>query len=68
MFILWLLQYPVAKFIVPDWGDKVKLWYRVVVPTRQATWAGGGYDNPMPESTIVYIYPPVRDYEFGYRN
>jgi hypothetical protein len=23
----------------------------------------GGYDNPMPESTI---YPPVRDYEFAY--
>jgi hypothetical protein len=28
---------PAAKFIVPDRGDKVDSWHRVVVPARQAT-------------------------------
>ncbi len=26
-----------AQFIVLDWGHKVELWHRVVVPARQAT-------------------------------
>jgi hypothetical protein len=30
------LSSSVAKFIVLDWGDKVKLRHRVVVPARQA--------------------------------
>ncbi len=31
----------VATFIVPDWGEKSQLWHRVVVPARQAAYAGG---------------------------
>ncbi len=54
---------PVAKFIVPDWGDKtnsgIDLLYR---PARLHRLASR-YDNTVPESTI---YPPFRDYEFGY--
>ncbi len=53
---------PVAKFKVPDWGDKVDtgigFLYRPVRLQRLA----GRYDNPMPKSTI---YLPFRDYEFG---
>jgi hypothetical protein len=53
---------PIAKFIVPDWEDKVDsdigLSYRPAsicsLPDR--------YDNPMPESTFS---PSTRDYEFG---
>ncbi len=33
----------VAKFIVPDWGDKVDLRHRVMA---------GRYDNPLPELTL----------------
>jgi hypothetical protein len=43
---------PVAKFIVPDWGDKVDsgkwLSYRPAWLHRLA----GQYDNPMTESTL----------------
>jgi hypothetical protein len=50
---------PEAKFIVPDWGDKVHddigLSYRPARLHRLAGW----YDSPLPESTF-------RDYEFGY--
>jgi hypothetical protein len=42
----------VAKFLVPDWGDKANSGQGVVVTGRQATKAGCRYDNPMPESTI----------------
>ncbi len=54
----------VAKFIVPDWGDKFdsEIW----LSNRPASLCSlsGRYYNPMPESTSVY--PPFRDYEFGY--
>ncbi len=47
----------VAKFIVPDWGDKVNsgigLSYRTARPVRQ------------PCAGVNYI-PPVKDYEFSY--
>jgi hypothetical protein len=56
----------IAKFIVPDRGDKVDsgilhvgLSYRLARLHRLA----GRYDNPMPG--VNYI-PPVRDYEFVY--
>ncbi len=43
----------VAKFIVPDWGDKVDsgigLSYR---PARRLHRLAGRYDHPMPESTL----------------
>ncbi len=39
---------PVAKFLVPDWGDKGGS-----IPARQTTdRLVGRYDNPMPESII----------------
>jgi hypothetical protein len=42
-----------AKFIVPDWGDKVDhgigLSYR---PAAGLHRLEGRYDNPMPESTL----------------
>jgi hypothetical protein len=46
--------FPVAKCIVPDWGDKVDSGiYRVVVPRpARLRRLVGRYDNPMPESTI----------------
>jgi hypothetical protein len=43
-----------AKFIVPDWGDKVDsgmgLSYRPAMLQRLA----GRSDNPMPQSTTLY--------------
>ncbi len=50
---------PVAKLLVPDWGDKVNsdigLSYRL-------HWLEGRYNKPY--AGVDYI-PPVRDYEFG---
>ncbi len=48
--VSWNERPPVAKFIDPDWGDKVNsgLSYR---PARLHELAGR-YDNPMPESTL----------------
>jgi hypothetical protein len=45
---------PGAKFIVPDWGDKVN--------SGDIGWGAG-------TTTLCrsQLYPPVRDYEFGYR-
>ncbi len=40
---------PVAKFLVPDWGDKVD--FGINWPARLHGLAGR-YDNPMPESNI----------------
>jgi hypothetical protein len=38
---------PEAQFIVPDWGDKVDYGIGLlVVPTRQATQAGGQVREP----------------------
>ncbi len=55
-------EYPVAKFLVPDWGDKVKLW----MSYRQSGYMGWrGVRQPY--AGVNYI-PPVRDFEFGYRN
>jgi hypothetical protein len=52
----------VAKFIVPDWGNKVDsgtvLSYQPATLHRLAGKCG----NSMPESAV---YPSVRDYEFG---
>ncbi len=54
---------PVARILVPDWGDRfdsgIGLSYR---PARLHRLTGR-YDNPIPASTL---YPPFRDYEFGY--
>jgi hypothetical protein len=54
-----------AKFIGPDWGDKVDSGIGLYRHARLHRLAGR-YDNHMPESTTVNVYPPVRDYEFGY--
>jgi hypothetical protein len=35
-----------AKFLVPDWEEKVYFWHKVVVPVRQATEAGGPVRQP----------------------
>ncbi len=44
-----------AQFIVPDWGDKVD--YDIGLHRRADT------------TTICHsrLYPPIKDYEFGYR-
>ncbi len=47
-------NFPVAKFIVHDWGDKVDSGTGSPLPARHATQAGRPYDNPMPESTISH--------------
>jgi hypothetical protein len=53
-------RYPVAEFIVPDWGGYSRLQHRVVVPACQPlqykAWSAG----------VNFIHP-VRDYEFGHR-
>jgi hypothetical protein len=47
-------NYIVAKFIVPDWGDKVDSGIGLsIVPACQAI--AGRYDNSIPESTIFPI-------------
>jgi hypothetical protein len=52
-----LHRLPVAKFIVPDWGDKVGSGIGVVVPARQATYRiPVQYDNLILESTISTIF------------
>jgi hypothetical protein len=43
----------VATFIVPVWGDKVN--FGIVLSYQPARLAGRSQ-----------LYPPVRDYEFGY--
>ncbi len=56
-----------AQFIVPDWGDKVdssmELSYRHDRLQRLAAVAGWCYKHIYRS----HLYPPVRDYEFGYR-
>jgi len=46
------LTNPVAKFIVPDWGDKVDSGIGVSYRPAKLHRLEGRYDNPMPESTI----------------
>ncbi len=64
---LWLeRQTPEAKFIVPDWGysqlnSDIGLLYR---PASLCSLAGR-YDNPM-WLCRSWLYPPVKNYEFGY--
>jgi hypothetical protein len=52
----------VAKFIVPDWGDKgdsgTVLLYR---PPGYIGWRAG---TTTPSQN--QLYPPFRNYEFGY--
>ncbi len=42
----------VAKFIVPDWGDKVDAGIGLSYLPARLHGLAGRYDNPMPESTI----------------
>ncbi len=62
--VLQLEEYAVAKFIVPDWGDKVDSGMGLTYRAARLHRLAGRYefDNPVPESTIS---PLVRDYEFG---
>ncbi len=54
LFFNSLLYCLIAKFLVPDWGDKVNsgigLSYRPA--TARLHRLAGQYNNPMPESTI----------------
>ncbi len=53
---IWGSSRSVAKFIFPDWGDKVNTGIGVSYrPDRLHGLAGWSH-----------LYPPVRDYEFGY--
>ncbi len=42
----------VAKFIVPDWGDKVDYGIGLSYPPTSLVSLTGRYDNPMPLSTL----------------
>jgi hypothetical protein len=42
----------VAKFIVPDWGDKVNSGKGLSYLPAKLHRLAGRYDNPMPKSTI----------------
>jgi hypothetical protein len=55
---------PLAKFLVPDWGDIVDSGIGLPYRPARLHRLAGRYENPMTESTI---YPAVRDYEFGLR-
>jgi hypothetical protein len=44
---------PVAKFIVPDWGDKVDSGIGLSYGAAKLHRLAGRYDNPLPESTII---------------
>jgi hypothetical protein len=44
--------YAVAKFIVPDWGDKVDSSIGLSYRTTRLHRLAGRYDKPMPESTL----------------
>ncbi len=52
----------IAKFIGPDWGDKVDsgIWLSNLL--ARLHFLAGRYVNPMPEKTTS----PVRDYEFSH--
>jgi hypothetical protein len=43
-----------AKFLVPDWEDKVNSGIGVVVPARQATEAGGPVRQPYAEVKNIH--------------
>ncbi len=56
---------PIAKFLVPDWGDKIDSGIGLSYPTGPpATQDGRPVRQPYVE--VNYVYIPVRDYEFGY--
>ncbi len=48
----------------PFLGEKVNSGMGLTYCPARLHGLAGRYENPMPESTIVY--PPFRDYEFGY--
>ncbi len=48
-----MIKGPVAKFLVPDWGDIIDFWHRIVIPACQATYAGGPVRQPY--ATVDYI-------------
>ncbi len=60
---LWRVQNAVAKFIVPGWGEKVD--YGIGLSYRPARlhidWQAG-------TTTLCrsQLYPPFREYDFGY--
>jgi hypothetical protein len=58
---VFIYVHSVAKFIVPEWGDKVDSGTGLSYRPANLSSLAARY-NPMPESFI----PPVRDYEFGY--
>ncbi len=46
----------IAKFIIPDWGDKVDSGKGLAyLPARLHYRLAGRYDTPMPKSTISPI-------------
>ncbi len=54
---------PVAKFIVSAWGDKVNCGIGCRTgPSGYKGWRAGTTTQ-----CLSQLYPPVRDYEFGYR-
>jgi hypothetical protein len=59
---LWITE---AKFIVPDWGMKLTVAYRVVVRPVRLHRLAGRYDNPLCQS-LLYL-SPSKEHEFGYR-
>jgi hypothetical protein len=42
---------PVAKFLVPDWGDKVDSGIGLSFRSARLHRLAGRYNNPMPKST-----------------
>ncbi len=63
---LFLRVNPVAKFIVPDWGDKVDSGIGLSYRRARLHRLAGLYDNPITESTLSASQGLPYRYEFGY--
>jgi hypothetical protein len=47
-----MIKGPVAKFLIPDWGDIINSGIGLSYRPARLHGLAGQYDNPMPESTI----------------
>ncbi len=53
-------SYEIWGPIYSPWlGGYSRLWQRVVLPARQATWLAGRYDNSTPELTSVRCFKEI---------
>ncbi len=56
-----------AKFIVPYWGDKSRLWHKVDVPARKPMWTDGPVRQPYAIVNFIQSWAH-RSYELSERS